>query len=236
MKIGIVGRGPWGDVYAKNLQELGVDFWQSGRVFFGMQADGVIVASEPHSHFDVAKAWIRKGVPVLIEKPVCMNTEDVRELLCLAEDLGVSVLTGHTRLYSPAWGLFRWKAWDIGVRSVWATAGGPCKLPPWWDWGPHLAALCLDLGADPVIYTTSTPTPLRVVVNGTLVFDDPPTEPTPMQVLLLEFISTITARDFRVDGLKLGLRVIDFLERNEDGDQPFFSEPYLTALRGATPW
>ena len=217
MKLGIVGRGPWGDVYARNLWAMGVDFWQAGRDYGLRSADGVIVACAPHAHFAVARDFITQGIPVLIEKPVCLSSQDARDLLAVAEERRVSVMVSHTRLYSPAWRDFKAQALAAGVRRVYAEAGGPCKLSPLWDWGPHLAAMGFDLGVRPKIYTTADPRPLLVVVNGRLFFNDPPTVPTPLAAMLTEFMALIATQEHRLDDLRLGLRVVEFLEGVEDG-------------------
>ena len=215
MQLGLIGRGVWGGVYARNLGAMDVPFWQAGRDFRGRSADGIIIASEPHSHFVIAREFIKAGVPVLIEKPMCMNAADATELLHLVDEHAGIGMVGHTRLYSPAWRTFKAHAQRVGVQSVFATAGGPCQLSPWWDWGPHLAALCFDLGVDPIIRATSVPTPLKVVVNNMLAFDDPPTEPMPLRILLSEFMSAIAEGKPHSDGIKMGLRVVEFLERRK---------------------
>ena len=219
MKLGIIGRGPWGNVYARTLEGMGVDFWQvAGHGLWKHQAaDGLIIATAAHSHYDVAIQPIQWGIPVLVEKPVCLTSAHAQELLKLAQLHNGIVFTGHTRLYSPAWREFKRRALELGVRAVQAKVGGPCKLDPWWDWGPHLVALCLDLGAHPEIRVSREPIPLEMIVNGTLVFDDPLTKPTALEVLLTEFMAAIERGEPDVTSLQLGVAVVDYLERSDRG-------------------
>lgn len=216
MRIGIIGRGPWGQVYANTLRGLGVAFWQIGRDLGNLRnADGVIIASAAHSHMPLAEAFIESYVPVLIEKPIALVSANARHLLDLAKRHHGIVFTGHTRLHSNAWRQFKARALAEVVHSVYATAGGPCKLTPLWDWGPHLVAMCLDLGFDPLkahILTDGEEEPLRVIVNGKMEFRDVDEKPAPLEVLLTEFMEAIKKGEPDVRGLELGVSVVEHLE------------------------
>lgn len=216
MKLGIIGRGPWGDVYAKTLKGLGIAFWQAGRGWADQpRADGVIVACAPDAHMQLAYRFIAHGIPVLIEKPISLRSDEARALLGLANRTDAIVYAGHTRLYSPAWREFREQVLEEGVRSVYAVAGGPSKLNHWWDWGPHLVAMCLDLGFDPAeatFVTTGAELPLHFDVNGGMCFGDVPTMPTPLEVLISEFVEAIELGEADYGDLELGVKVVEHLE------------------------
>lgn len=167
-------------------------------------ADGLIVATTPDSHFAVARLALARGVPVLVEKPVCTKGRDVDALVAL----GGIAFAGHTRLYSPAWRAF--KASLPAVESVEAWAGGTHR-DPWWDWGPHLVAMAFDIGCEkPVIHVTKEEQPLRFVVNGTHEFRD--VADNPLEVLISEFLAAIALGKPDNSGLQLGARVVHFLE------------------------
>jgi predicted dehydrogenase len=148
------------------------------------------------------------GIPVLIEKPVTTSAHLAERLL----ELGGVAMVAHTRLYSPAWREF--KAGLPKVETVEALAGGTDK-DPWWDWGPHLVAMSFDLDfSQPKVHVTKEPQPLRFVVNGEHTFTDVETDPTPMEVMLGEFLRAIETG--KTDGsLELGARVVQYLESHE---------------------
>lgn len=220
MRLGLIGRGPWGDVYAKTLKSMGIDFVQAGKDWRDQPVmDAVIVACAAQAHFKTAKQLISAGVPVLIEKPVCLSLKEASELLKLARFMGSIVFTGHTRLYSSAWRAFKTEAREVGVKSVYAVAGGPCKLVPLWDWGPHLVSMCMDLGFDTNrahILTMRDAQPLKVIVNGNLTYTDAPETPAPLVTLLTEFITAVAARKEDLRGLEFGVRVVKALEKMDN--------------------
>jgi predicted dehydrogenase len=137
---------------------------------------------------------------------------DSREVEALIE-LGGIAFAGHTRLYDPAWRQFKAKLPKI--RSVEAFAGGVNETNPdaEWNWGTHLAAMCLDLGFDPyaaVFHITEEKQPLRFVVNGEFEFRDGP--PGAMACLVTEFCEAIREGKPNNEGLKLGLKTVQYVE------------------------
>jgi predicted dehydrogenase len=63
--------------------------------------DGVIVSSPNHFHYEQGSLCLRRGIPVLVEKPVTDDIEEAEKLAELVERTGVSLLVGHHRTYSP---------------------------------------------------------------------------------------------------------------------------------------
>lgn len=63
--------------------------------------EGVIVATPNALHVDHALACIRAGVPVLVEKPLAVDTGSARALVTAAQAAGVPLLVGHHRRHSP---------------------------------------------------------------------------------------------------------------------------------------
>lgn len=105
--------------------------------------------------------------------------------------MGGIAFAGHTRLYSPEWKIF--KASCPRIEYLEARAGGTLRNP-WWDWGPHIVAMCLDLGFDPrraQISVRKAREPLSFVVNGSHRFTDRRTSPSPLECLLTEFVAAI---------------------------------------------
>lgn len=73
--------------------------WENclGRSF----VDGVVIATPPKTHFNIAKKALKEGKHVFIEKPVTLNESDAVCLKKIAEERGLVVSTGHIFLYSP---------------------------------------------------------------------------------------------------------------------------------------
>ncbi len=66
--------------------------------------DGVVISSPNMAHFDQAAACIRRGIPVLVEKPLTDRIETALALSQMERDSGARVLVGHHRTYSPLLG------------------------------------------------------------------------------------------------------------------------------------
>lgn len=213
MKLGIIGRGRWGDVYAKTLTEMGIEYRQMGRDWTSSGLDGVIIASKAESHYQVAKSLIIGRMPCLIEKPVCMNLDRASRLMAWAKEYDAIVFSSHTRLYSPGWREF--KASLPEAHKVEAWAGGECKTDPHWDWGSHLVAMCLDIGFPPdkasLVYG-NIKRPLTFTVNDQFVFQDGITDPMPLNVLIQEFVEAIEKGERNIEGLKMGVEVTRYLD------------------------
>lgn len=213
MRLGLIGRGRWGQVYAKTLTEMGIEFRQMGQDWTPQGLDGVIIASKAESHFQIAKSLIMARMPVLIEKPIAMSYKRAERLLEWAEEWKNSIaFVSHTRLYSKEWVEFKNSL--PTVYSIEAQAGSRCKVAPKWDWGPHLVAMTLDLGFDPLkakIRCEGYSIPFRFVVNDQYVFEDPPCIPTPLTVMIGEFVKAIEKGEQNIEGLKLGVQVTQYL-------------------------
>jgi predicted dehydrogenase len=172
LRLGLAGAGRWGRNYIRTI--AGLDGLRLARVVSAnpqtaslvpadcrivkdwrelidaSQIDGVIVATPPASHAEIARAAILAGIPVLIEKPLALSATDARAIRDLAVQHRVLVLVEHTHLFSPAYrALKKLAARYGGVREIQSEAGnqGPYRrdVSVLWDWGPHDVAMCLDL-------------------------------------------------------------------------------------------
>lgn len=194
-------------------------------------ADGIIVASSSESHYIVAWQVMLLGVPVLIEKPVCMRSEEAEDLL----EMGGIVFAGHTRLYDPAWKAFKAHG---KPKAVEAWAGGVNLTNPdanlnWWT---HLAAMCWDLGFDPanaVFHVTEEAQPIRFVADGREFRDGEGA----LEGLITEFCAAIQLGKPNNEGLKLGLKAIQYVEASLPAQgQAAFSLGPLEWISRCTPF
>jgi UDP-N-acetylglucosamine 3-dehydrogenase len=64
--------------------------------------DAVTVAVPTMEHLPVALAVIRRGVHLLLEKPIASTVEEGRQIIAAAEQAGVRLTIGHIERFNPA--------------------------------------------------------------------------------------------------------------------------------------
>ena len=172
LTLGLVGVGRWGSCYLSTLKamddiDLGlvvscnpatreqvppgcevIEDWhealEPGRV------DGLILATPPAVHYEMARACVDSGLPVLVEKPLTENLQQAHDLQQAATQKDSMVMVGHTHLFSSAFEALKQRACSLEgplrIRSVGGNQG-PFRetANPLWDWGAHDISMCLDL-------------------------------------------------------------------------------------------
>jgi predicted dehydrogenase len=126
MHVGVVGCGYWGPNLVRNLLEnrkctaltvcdrdpallararqrfptvravSGVD-----ELLADASVEAVVIATPVATHHGLARACLRAGKAVFVEKPLAATEADAEDLVREAEDAGVPLMVGHTFLYSP---------------------------------------------------------------------------------------------------------------------------------------
>jgi predicted dehydrogenase len=172
LRFGLAGAGRWGRNYIGTIAGLPglrlarvasgnpatralvpagcdvVDHWR--KLLDPAAIDGLIIATPPASHAEIARAAIGVGIPTLVEKPLALSAPDARAVRDLATETCVPVLVEHTHLFSPAFRALKALVQRHGgareIRSE-ASNHGPYRrdVSVLWDWGPHDVAMCLDL-------------------------------------------------------------------------------------------
>jgi predicted dehydrogenase len=84
-------RGPTASIYAD-----GTELIDSADV------DAVAIATPVSTHCALALRALRQGTHVLLEKPMCANVEEARELVAVAEITKRTLMVDHTYLFNPA--------------------------------------------------------------------------------------------------------------------------------------
>lgn len=64
--------------------------------------DAVSIVTPTVYHHAVAAEFLRCGVPVLVEKPVCRTVAEANDLIALADVAGVPLQVGHIERFNPA--------------------------------------------------------------------------------------------------------------------------------------
>jgi len=178
VRLGLIGAGRWGRNYIRTITELdhvrlarlasrnpesaslvpaGCEISAAWRdVLDPSTIDGVIVATPPSLHAEMARAALDARLPVLVEKPLTLDVGEARALQKLVASRGGFVMVDHTHLFHPAFRKLKQLLPEFGpIRAIRSEAGnyGPFRpdVPVLWDWGAHDVAMCLDLvGVAPV--------------------------------------------------------------------------------------
>ncbi len=126
LRFGVVGLGYWGPNLLRVLQEVAdvevawicdLDEEQLARVGRRYPAaerttevddvlddpsvDVVVLATPVFTHFDLAHRALSAGKHTFVEKPLAPSSEKAAELARIAKDAGLTLMCGHTFVYSP---------------------------------------------------------------------------------------------------------------------------------------
>lgn len=122
----VVGYGYWGPNLVRNLLErsefrvMGLCELDEGRMaefrrrhpqiwvdrdldaaLLDPRVEAVVIATPPSTHFGLVKRALDAGKHVLVEKPLATTSEDATALIELADECALTLMPGHTFLYSP---------------------------------------------------------------------------------------------------------------------------------------
>ena len=117
--------------------------------------DGVIIATPPALHAEMAIATLERGLPVLVEKPLTLSPDQARAIEAAANRTQVAAMVGHIHLHNAGYLELKRQRHLVGdLQQIRSAAGnrGPFRpdVSPLWDWAPHDLSMCLDLmGAVP---------------------------------------------------------------------------------------
>jgi len=126
LRVAVVGLGYWGPNLVRILHELdgasvplvcdldeaaltamakrypGVRLTQSYEsVLADDEIDAVAIATPVSTHYGLAAAALDAGKHVFVEKPMAGSSEEAQDLIERAESRGLTLMPGHTFLYSP---------------------------------------------------------------------------------------------------------------------------------------
>lgn len=66
------------------------------------ESDAVCVAAPTSEHAAIGEQCLRRGVHLLMEKPIASDLDGARRLVDAATDAGVTLMVGHVERYNPA--------------------------------------------------------------------------------------------------------------------------------------
>ncbi|MBK16586.1 MAG: hypothetical protein CMK49_01025 [Prochlorococcus sp. SP3034] len=172
MKIGLIGLGRWGKkilntilkienielscVASRNKETIKLikndcriyENWND--LINHPNLQGIIIATPPRTHYQIAKISILKTIPVLIEKPLTLNLKEAIHLKNLAIKMNTILMTEFTQVFNPKFTeLVKSIELINGIKSIITEAGnyGPVRkdAPVLWDWGSHELSIILSL-------------------------------------------------------------------------------------------
>ena len=123
--VAVVGVGYWGKNLVRNFSDLGAlaalcdvdasvetsahQTYKSTRFYHDFSSvlsdpsvAAVVLATPAVTHYGMAKAALRAGKDVLVEKPLAMKVTEGEDLINLAEKQGRILMVGHILRYHPA--------------------------------------------------------------------------------------------------------------------------------------
>jgi predicted dehydrogenase len=183
MKVGIIGYGYWGPKIARNLAEMpdvelaaiadrdasrlarmqerfpSVRPTESAtELLTRSDIQAVIVATPIRTHYALARAALLAGKHVMVEKPLTANSQESEELAALADELGLTLMVGHTFQYNPAVRALRELVASGELGEVYYVDAARLNLGIFqpdvnvlWDLAPHDVSILLNvLQADPI--------------------------------------------------------------------------------------
>jgi len=90
--------------------------------------DAITIAAPTHLHHDIALSCIKRGVHVLVEKPIASNPEEGRRIVAAARHAGVTLMVGHVERFNPAVETIKEAIRGEEILSIAITRVGP--FPP----------------------------------------------------------------------------------------------------------
>ena len=126
--------------------------------------DGVVIATPPATHYDIARQAVEAGKDVFVEKPMVLNIKDGERLVRMAEEKGRIMMVGHLMEYHPA--LLKLKKYidDGALGEVYYIYSERVNLGKirreenaLWSFAPHDVSMILFLlnGEEPVTVTAT---------------------------------------------------------------------------------
>jgi predicted dehydrogenase len=125
IRVGLVGLGYWGPNLARVLANNGhcelvgfcdldpeklnkvtrqypaVEPFRDFNEFLNSNIDAVLLATNINTHYELAKRALICGKHVFVEKPLADSSKKAAELANIAKFKGLTLMTGHTFIYSP---------------------------------------------------------------------------------------------------------------------------------------
>ena len=151
LRVGVIGVGVMGSNHARVLSELpgvklvgiadperrhrdfvsqvlGCPAFADVDALLDAGVDAVSIAAPTHLHHDVSIACAKRGIHVMVEKPIAGNVEEGRAIVAAARRAGVTLMVGHVERFNPAVQVIKDAIRGEDILSIAITRVGP--FPP----------------------------------------------------------------------------------------------------------
>jgi predicted dehydrogenase len=151
LRVGVIGVGVMGSNHARVLAglpgirlvgvadpdqqqarfvagALGTTAVEGVHALLPLGVDAVTIAAPTHLHHDIALTCIKRGIHVLVEKPIASNPEEGRRIVAAARRAGVTLMVGHVERFNPAVETIKEAIRGEEILSIAITRVGP--FPP----------------------------------------------------------------------------------------------------------
>jgi predicted dehydrogenase len=152
MKFLLIGQGSWGNNYLKTISssfpQIKLEIANRNNLKSLIETetfDGVIIATPPDSHIEIAKFALEHTLPCIIEKPLALSLQEANQL----KSFKLPILVNHIHLFSDAYQKIKQMINPKDIRQI--ETLGVCqqnlkhKYPALYDLGVHDLSLVLDL-------------------------------------------------------------------------------------------
>lgn len=173
--IGLVGTGYWGKNLIRVFNQLGVlkiicDLDKKvlkerkkeypelkittnfSEILKDKNIQAVVIATPAATHYWLAKKALKEGKDVFVEKPLALKVKEGEELVKLAKNKKLILMTGHLLLYHPAIVKLKEliKKGELGkIRYIWSNRLNFGKLKNeesvLWSFAPHDISVIIDI-------------------------------------------------------------------------------------------
>lgn len=150
MKILIIGSGRWGQNYIKTFAssfsdiQLEIATRQNWKQLIDEKPDGIIVATPPQSHIEIASYVLEKNIPTLIEKPLSLSLKEAEIL----KQYTAPILVDHIYLFSTHYQEMKKNINPAKIKDIFSTGYSNNTQRDYselWDYSPHDLAMILDI-------------------------------------------------------------------------------------------
>lgn len=146
--IVLIGAGKWGKNYITTLASfeginLSVATRDTWKQLIDGKPDGVIIATPPSSHIEIASYALERNIATMIEKPLCLSSQELSSIQATAP-----VLVNHIHLFATAFHSLKVATQDIKIEKIFSLGynNGPHReYSSLWDYGSHDIAMVLYL-------------------------------------------------------------------------------------------
>jgi UDP-N-acetylglucosamine 3-dehydrogenase len=112
----------------KVAEVLGCEAFSDIGQLVAADVDAITIAAPTHLHQELALYCIRRGIHVLVEKPIAPSVAEGRAIIAAARHAGVSLMVGHVERFNPTVEAIKDAIRSEDILSIAITRVGP--FPP----------------------------------------------------------------------------------------------------------